>query len=81
MAATISAAIHAWSRNRRRIGSTPGPYPRAAAIGKAAGNNRAMPVTVRADARATHQSVVTAMDVAAHAGYRQLNIATVNDGQ
>lgn len=53
----------------------------AAAIGKAASNNRAIPITVRADARATHQSVVTAMDVAGQAGYRQINIATVNDGQ
>ncbi len=53
----------------------------AAAIGKEAGNNRAIPVTIRADARATHQSVVTAMDVAGQAGYRQINIATVNDGQ
>jgi len=53
----------------------------AAAIGKEAGNNRAVPVTIRADARATHQSVVTAMDVAGRAGYRQINIATVNDGQ
>jgi biopolymer transport protein ExbD len=53
----------------------------AAAIGKAAANNRAIPVTIRADARATHQSVVTAMDVAGRAGYRQINIATVQDGQ
>jgi len=52
----------------------------AAAIGKSADNNRAVPVTIRADARATHQSVVTAMDVAGRAGYRQINIATVNDG-
>lgn len=57
------------------------PDTLAAAIGKAAGGNRAMPLTVRADARATHQSVVTAMDVAGRAGYRQINIATVNDGQ
>jgi biopolymer transport protein ExbD len=57
------------------------PETLAAAIGKAAGNNRAIPITIRADARATHQSVVTAMDVAGQAGYRQLNIATVNDGQ
>lgn len=57
------------------------PETLAAAIGKAAGNNRAMPVTIRADARATHQSVVTAMDVAGQAGYRQINIATVNNGQ
>jgi biopolymer transport protein ExbD len=57
------------------------PDTLAAAIGKEAANNRAIPVTIRADARATHQSVVTAMDVAGQAGYRQLNIATVNDGQ
>ena len=57
------------------------PQTLAAAIGKAAGNNRAIPVTIRADARATHQSVVTAMDVAGQAGYRQINIATVNNGQ
>jgi len=57
------------------------PETLAAAIGKAAGNNRAIPVTIRADARATHQSVVTAMDVAGQAGYRQINIATVNNGQ
>jgi len=53
----------------------------AAAIGKAAANNRALPVPIRAAARATHQSVVTAMDVAGQAGYRQINIATVQDGQ
>lgn len=52
----------------------------ASAIGKAAQDDRGMPVTIRADARAMHQSVVTAMDVAGHAGYRQINIATVNDG-
>jgi biopolymer transport protein ExbD len=51
----------------------------AAALGKAGDGDRAKPVTVRADARATHQSVVTAMEVAGRAGYRQINIATVND--
>jgi biopolymer transport protein ExbD len=51
----------------------------AAAIGKATQGDRATPVTIRADARSTHQSVVTAMDVAGRAGYRELNIATVND--
>jgi biopolymer transport protein ExbD len=51
------------------------PDTLAAAIG-----NRATPVTIRADARAMHQSVVTAMDVAGRMGYRQINIATVNDG-
>ncbi len=57
------------------------PATLEAAIGKAAGKNRAVPVTIRADARATHQSVVTAMDVAGRAGYRQINIATVHDGE
>ena len=36
------------------------------------------PVTIRADARATHQSVVTAMDIAARIGFTQVNIATVS---
>ncbi len=56
------------------------PDTLAVAIGRAAGGNRAVPVTIRADARAMHQSVVTAMDVAGRLGYRQINIATVNDG-
>ncbi|MFO1407245.1 MAG: biopolymer transporter ExbD [Steroidobacteraceae bacterium] len=57
------------------------PETLAAALGKAAEGNRALPITIRADARAMHQSVVTAMDVAGRAGYRQINIATVDDGQ
>ena len=35
-------------------------------------------VTIRADARSSHQSVVTAMDVAARQGFTQVNIATVS---
>jgi biopolymer transport protein ExbD len=38
------------------------------------------PITIRADARATHQAVVTAMDVAGKLGFAQLNIATVHEG-
>jgi biopolymer transport protein ExbD len=57
------------------------PDTLAVAIGRASGSDRTVPVTIRADARATHQSVVTAMDVAGRAGYRQINIATVHDGQ
>jgi biopolymer transport protein ExbD len=34
---------------------------------------------VRADARATHQSVVTAMDVLGRMGFREMNIATVKE--
>jgi biopolymer transport protein ExbD len=37
------------------------------------------PITIRADGRATHQAVVTAMDVAGRLGFSQLNIATVHE--
>jgi biopolymer transport protein ExbD len=50
-----------------------------AALLKEAGSDRA-PVTIKADARATHQAVVTAMDVAGRLGFAQLNIATVHEG-
>jgi biopolymer transport protein ExbD len=48
-----------------------------AALVKEAGSGRG-PITIRADARATHQAVVTAMDVAGRLGFAQLNIATVH---
>jgi len=48
-----------------------------AAILRIAGSERALPVTVRADGRASHQSVVTAMDVLGRLGFREINIATV----
>jgi len=51
----------------------------ANAIIKVAGTNRELPVTIRADARAMHQSVVTAMDVVGRLGFRAINIATVNN--
>jgi biopolymer transport protein ExbD len=50
----------------------------SAALRQVAGNAKKEPLTIRADARATHQSVVTAMDVAAHQGFTQVNIATVS---
>ena len=49
-----------------------------AALRQVAGGTRKDPVTIRADARATHQSVVTAMDVVAKQGFAQVNIATVS---
>lgn len=49
-----------------------------AALRQVAGDSGKLPVTIRADARATHQSVVTAMDVAARQGFTQVNIATVS---
>jgi len=51
----------------------------ATAIIKAAGTDREIPITIRADARAMHQSVVTAMDVVGRLGFHAINIATVNN--
>ena len=38
-------------------------------------------MTVRADGRATHQSVVTAMDVLGKLGFVRINIATIEDSK
>ncbi len=51
----------------------------AAAMRKVADGRSGVPVTIRADARASHQSVVTAMDIAARLGFTQVNIATVSE--
>ena len=51
----------------------------SAALTKVAAGRENVPLTIRADARATHQSVVTAMDVAARLGFTQVNIATVSE--
>jgi biopolymer transport protein ExbD len=50
-----------------------------AALVKVAGQDRAMRVTLRADGRATHQSVITAMDVLGRLGFSEINVATVKD--
>jgi biopolymer transport protein ExbD len=55
------------------------PATLSAAVAKAAGEERNVPVTIRADARATHQSVVTAMDVLGRLGFRAISIATVHE--
>lgn len=46
------------------------------ALAGAAGEERSRPVTIRADAQAPHQSVVTAMDVLGRMGFVNLSIAT-----
>ena len=53
------------------------PETLRAALLKEAGSDRG-PITIRADGRATHQAVVTAMDVAGRLGFVQLNIATMH---
>jgi biopolymer transport protein ExbD len=55
------------------------PETLRAALLKEAGSNRTMPVTLRADAHATHQSVITAMDVLGRLGFAEINVATVKE--
>jgi biopolymer transport protein ExbD len=55
------------------------PATLSAAVAKIAGQSRDVPITLRADARATHQSVITAMDVLGRLGFRAISIATVNE--
>ena len=55
------------------------PETLRAALLKEAGTSRSMRVTMRADARATHQSVITAMDVLGRLGFAEVNIATVKE--
>jgi biopolymer transport protein ExbD len=47
-----------------------------AAFKEAAGDDRSMPVILRADAETPHHFVVTAMDVTAQLGFKHLSIAT-----
>lgn len=49
------------------------------ALEQVAGEQRELPVTIRADGRASHQSVVTAMDIVGRLGFSRIMIATVNE--
>ena len=55
------------------------PETLRAALLKEAGTNRSLRITLRADARATHQSVITAMDVLGRLGFAEVTLATVKD--
>ena len=73
---TVTAEGNYRLNERTLINSTPEVLRDA--LLKEAGTARG-PVVIRADARATHQAVVTAMDVAGRLGFSQLNIATVHE--
>lgn len=45
------------------------------AILDAAGNSRALPFVINADAKAPHQAVITALDVASQAGFSKITFA------
>jgi biopolymer transport protein ExbD len=48
-----------------------------AAVLAVAGESRNGRVVLRADARSTHQSVITAMDVLGKMGFQQIDVATI----
>jgi len=46
------------------------------ALRQAAGNSRQIPFIISADAKAPHQAVVTALDIASHLGFSRITFAT-----
>jgi biopolymer transport protein ExbD len=75
---TITATGTYLVNDRELVNS--GPDTLRAAVLKVASADRGQAATIRADARATHQSVVTAMDVLGRVGYAQMNIVTTDAG-
>jgi biopolymer transport protein ExbD len=74
----IEVAVDAEGRyyvNQKAVAGT-GPESLREALLVAAGDRRDLPIVLRADARSTHQSVVTVMDVAGALGFAQLQILT-----
>lgn len=72
---TITAQGDYLVNGRQVINRRPATLRRAMA--QEAGERRDLPVVIRADARASHQAVVTAMDMAGRLGFGKINIATV----
>ncbi|MCH7895032.1 MAG: biopolymer transporter ExbD [Proteobacteria bacterium] len=73
----ITADGDYWVNDQQLINNDPKTLRMA--LARVAGKDRALPVTIRADARSTHQDVITAMDVVARLGFSQVNIATSNE--
>ncbi|MGB5209828.1 MAG: biopolymer transporter ExbD [Gammaproteobacteria bacterium] len=72
---TITAQGDYLVNGRQVINRRPATLRRAMA--QEAGERRDLSVVIRADARAAHQSVITAMDMAGRLGFGKINIATV----
>jgi len=75
---TVSASGAYLVNGRELVNSSPDTL-RAAILKSHAGSARNVPVTIRADGRASHQSVVTAMDVLGRLGFTQMNVATLSE--
>lgn len=50
-----------------------------AAVALVIGDNKKMPVLIRADARTPHQAVITAMDVVSQQGLSKVSLATTHE--
>lgn len=55
------------------------PETLGAAIRRTMGDQRDVPVTIRADAQSSHQSVVTVMDVAGRLGFSRIQVVTAEE--
>ncbi len=71
---TVDAEGHYYVDQKPVAGTDPESLREA--LQTAAGDHRDQPIVLRADARATHQAVVTVMDVAGGLGFAQLQILT-----
>ena len=71
---TVDAEGHFFVNQKAVAGSDPESLRQA--ILAVSGDRRDQPIILRADARSTHQSVVTVMDVAGGLGFAQLQILT-----
>ncbi len=74
---TVTASGTYLVNHRELVNASPDTLRRA--IEQVAPAKRDVPVNLRADGRATHQSVVTAMDVLGQLGFTQLNFITTHD--
>jgi biopolymer transport protein ExbD len=63
--------------NGRELINSSADTLRAAIMKNEGADAHTQAVTIRADGRASHQSVVTAMDVLARLGFSQMNLATI----
>lgn len=70
----IDSAGRMFLNDRRLVDSEDGTL--RAAIEEAVGDDRSVPLILRADRQTPHHFVVTAMDVAAQLGFTNLSIAT-----
>ena len=75
---TVSAS-GSYLVNGRELVNSSADTLRAAVMKITANNPHANAVTIRADGRASHQSVVTAMDVLGRLGFTQMNVATIHE--